>query len=118
VNKDGFFYKLKSKAKHDPLVPVGMILTSGVLFGGLYSMVAGNSAQLSQKFMRARVVAQAATVVVMCTGGIMLGNQSLGEQPNKSDAYEEMLLAQIEERRQEDKARAARVAALTEKPKA
>jgi hypothetical protein len=117
VNKDGFFYKLKAKSKQDPMVPLGMLLTTGVLGGGLYSMVLGTSPHLSQKFMRMRIVAQAATVVMLCTGGIMMGNLSLENQPKK-ETYEEMLLAQLAERRLEDNNRAARVAALTEKPKA
>ena len=106
-----FFGKFWSKAKQDPLVPIGLLATVGVLGGGLYTMVLGTSPQLGQKFMRARVLAQGATVVMLCTGGIMMGNSTA---PAKRETYEEKLLAMREERRLEERAKAARVAALTE----
>ena len=53
--------KWDRKWKSDPLVPFGCVVTAGVLMGGLRSFMQGNS-QKSQKFMRARVAAQALTV--------------------------------------------------------
>ena len=52
--------------KKNPLVPAGALLTAGVLFGGLVAFQRGNSA-LSQKLMRARVLAQGATLAVLAT---------------------------------------------------
>ncbi|OWM90478.1 RING-H2 finger protein ATL48-like [Punica granatum] len=48
----------------NPLVPVGALMTAGVLTAGLISFRQGNS-QLGQKLMRARVVVQGATVALM-----------------------------------------------------
>ncbi|XP_031491280.1 RING-H2 finger protein ATL48-like [Nymphaea colorata] len=52
------------KPVKNPLVPIGALLTAGVLTAGLISFRQGNS-QLGQKLMRARVVAQGATVALM-----------------------------------------------------
>ena len=51
------------KAERDPLVPVGCGATLACLLAGLYTFHTGQAA-LSQKMMRARVVAQGATIVV------------------------------------------------------
>ncbi|CAN6477604.1 unnamed protein product [Victoria cruziana] len=52
------------KPVKNPLVPIGALLTAGVLTAGLISFRQGNS-HLGQKLMRARVVAQGATVALM-----------------------------------------------------
>ncbi|CDP02140.1 unnamed protein product [Coffea canephora] len=52
------------KRVRNPLVPFGAFITAGVLTAGLISFRQGNS-QLGQKLMRARVVAQGATVALM-----------------------------------------------------
>ncbi|CAL9031109.1 unnamed protein product [Prunus brigantina] len=57
------FYEEKKRVKN-PWVPVGALLTAGVLTAGLISFRQGNS-QLGQKLMRARVVAQGGTVALM-----------------------------------------------------
>ena len=66
--KEGIISKFFGKARKDPFVPIGALLTGGVLGGGLWSMYL-NNASLSQRFMRARIVAQGATVVMLCAGG-------------------------------------------------
>ena len=43
------------------------------MVGGLWTLKTGQ-ANLSQRFMRARIVAQGATVVCLCMGGVMMGN--------------------------------------------
>ncbi|XP_022852785.1 RING-H2 finger protein ATL48-like isoform X2 [Olea europaea var. sylvestris] len=48
----------------NPFVPIGALITAGVLTAGLISFRQGNS-NLGQKLMRARVVAQGATVALM-----------------------------------------------------
>ena len=55
-----FLSKFRAKAEKDPLVPVGCGATLACLLAGLYTFHTGQAA-LSQKMMRARVVAQAAT---------------------------------------------------------
>ncbi|KAJ7956269.1 RING-H2 finger protein ATL48 [Quillaja saponaria] len=52
------------KRVRNPLVPLGAFATAGVLTAGLISFRRGNS-QLGQRLMRARVVAQGATVALM-----------------------------------------------------
>ncbi|KAF7806108.1 RING-H2 finger protein ATL48-like [Senna tora] len=54
----------EKKRVRNPLVPIGALITAGVLTAGLISFRQGNS-QLGQKLMRARVVVQGATVVLM-----------------------------------------------------
>jgi hypothetical protein len=65
-NKNGVLPKRKTfweLCKEQPLVPIGMLATVGILFGGLYSMAVADRNR-SQKFMRARVTAQALTVAI------------------------------------------------------
>ncbi|XP_010271994.1 PREDICTED: RING-H2 finger protein ATL48-like [Nelumbo nucifera] len=54
----------EKKRTKNPFVPIGALLTAGVLTAGLISFRQGNS-QLGQKLMRARVVVQGATVALM-----------------------------------------------------
>ncbi|KAJ0048620.1 RING-H2 finger protein ATL48-like [Pistacia vera] len=54
----------EKKRVRNPLVPVGALMTAGVLTAGLISFRRGNS-HLGQKLMRARVVVQGATVALM-----------------------------------------------------
>ncbi|XP_044476604.1 RING-H2 finger protein ATL48-like [Mangifera indica] len=54
----------EKKRVRNPLVPVGALMTAGVLTAGLISFRQGNS-HLGQKLMRARVVVQGATVALM-----------------------------------------------------
>ena len=81
---EGFLDKFLRKAGRDPLVPVGCGATLACLLAGLYTFHTGQAA-LSQKMMRARVVAQGATIVVLetfrhrkldgalCRGVVLLG---------------------------------------------
>ncbi|KAL7607594.1 hypothetical protein Lser_V15G20633 [Lactuca serriola] len=54
----------EKKRSRNPFVPIGALITAGVLTAGLISFKKGNS-QLGQSLMRARVVAQGATVALM-----------------------------------------------------
>ncbi|KAJ6868885.1 RING-H2 finger protein ATL48 [Populus alba x Populus x berolinensis] len=54
----------EKKRVRNPLVPVGALMTAGVLTAGLISFRRGNS-RLGQVLMRARVVVQGATVALM-----------------------------------------------------
>mmetsp|Transcript_26996 Transcript_26996/g.48084 ORF Transcript_26996/g.48084 Transcript_26996/m.48084 type:complete len:98 (-) Transcript_26996:258-551(-) len=66
------------KGKRNPLVLVGAFATAGVLMAGLVSFHKGNQA-LSQSMMRARVVAQGATVALMVgTSGYLSNNLLIG----------------------------------------
>ncbi|KAL5544252.1 hypothetical protein UlMin_008036 [Ulmus minor] len=57
------FFEQKKRVRN-PLVPVGALMTAGVLTAGLISFRQGNS-RLGQVLMRARVVVQGATVALM-----------------------------------------------------
>jgi hypothetical protein len=86
--------KMAANFKKDPLIPLGLGTTVAILFGGLIAMAQGNSS-LSQRFMRARVLAQGATVAVICTGGALAGPS----ENTKRHTYEDKLLQDRAERR-------------------
>ncbi|KAK2663811.1 hypothetical protein Ddye_002385 [Dipteronia dyeriana] len=54
----------EKKRVRNPFVPIGALMTAGVLTAGLISFRRGNS-RLGQTLMRARVVVQGATVALM-----------------------------------------------------
>jgi hypothetical protein len=60
------------KCKAEPLVPIGALTTAAVLCGGLISFKRGDR-KMGQYFMRARVIAQGATVVAMIGYGVSAG---------------------------------------------
>lgn len=64
------------RRKRNPLVLVGAAATAGVLCAGLVAFRKGNQ-RLSQQMMRARIVAQGATVLMMTasSGAIVLGRK-------------------------------------------
>lgn len=64
----------EKKRVRNPLVPIGALLTAGVLTAGLISFRQGNS-RLGQKLMRARVVVQGATVAIMVGTAAYYGEQ-------------------------------------------
>ena len=63
--------KFKRMAKSNPLVPIGCLVTIGVLVNGLFAMKNNNTAK-SQRMMRYRVVAQGATVLALVAGTMIL----------------------------------------------
>ncbi|KAL6994311.1 RING-H2 finger protein atl48 [Sarracenia purpurea var. burkii] len=63
------------KRVKNPFVPIGALLTAGVLTAGLISFRQGNS-QLGQQLMRARVVVQGATVALMVGTAYYYGEKS------------------------------------------
>jgi len=62
--------KLKRKLNENPLVPVGCLATAAVLIGGLRSFSKGSDSRTQQRFMRARVVVQGATVIALGIGSV------------------------------------------------
>ncbi|XP_020900238.1 HIG1 domain family member 2A, mitochondrial [Exaiptasia diaphana] len=59
--------KMLRKARENPFVPLGCVLTVGALSYGLFSFIKGN-AKVQQKMMRARVLAQGSTVLAVIAG--------------------------------------------------
>lgn len=92
---EGIIARFIRKAGRDPLVPIGCLLTGGVLGGGLYTLYTGQ-AGLSQKFMRARIVAQGATVVALITGSVIMGSEGFARE--KRETLEEKLIRERRER--------------------
>ncbi|XP_071566835.1 HIG1 domain family member 2A, mitochondrial [Temnothorax nylanderi] len=63
--------KAKRKTKENPLVPIGALATTAALTVGLVSFVRGKE-KMQQYMMRARVGAQAFTIVCMIVGFVMI----------------------------------------------
>ncbi|KAL8231567.1 hypothetical protein R6Q57_001345 [Mikania cordata] len=64
----------EKKRVRNPYVPIGALITAGVLTAGLISFKQGNS-QLGQTLMRARVVAQGGTVALMVVTAAYYGEK-------------------------------------------
>lgn len=60
--------RLIRKMKAEPLVPIGTVATAAVLLGGILSFKRGANPKVQQRFMRARVFAQGATLGVIGYG--------------------------------------------------
>ncbi|EFN69763.1 HIG1 domain family member 2A [Camponotus floridanus] len=65
------FDKAKRKTRENPLVPIGCFATTAALTAGLISFIRGKS-QMQQYMMRARVGAQAFTIISIVAGFILL----------------------------------------------
>ncbi|XP_010426273.1 PREDICTED: RING-H2 finger protein ATL48-like [Camelina sativa] len=76
----------EKKRVRNPLVPLGALMTAGVLTAGLISFRRGNS-QLGQVLMRARVVVQGATVALMVGTAYYYGD----------NPWKKLLLSEIHE---------------------
>lgn len=72
--------KTKRRFMEEPLVPIGCAVTAAVLMGGLRSFVTMADQRTQQRFMRARVVAQGATVVAAGVGSYLALNQKKKKQ--------------------------------------
>ncbi|GAB5030111.1 hig1 domain family member 2a-like [Nannochloropsis oceanica] len=75
-----FWSRLWDKTKKDPLIPIGCTATLGCLSAGLYAFKSGEK-HLSQKMMRARVVAQGFTVAVLMAGAFYNSNIKAIQEP-------------------------------------
>jgi len=69
------------KVKEDPITPFGALVTTGILIWGVSSL-RNTNAKLSQKLMRARVVAQGLTVVWL-TGFTLYKGSGLASKKEK-----------------------------------
>ncbi|GAB1866936.1 HIG1 domain family member 2A [Camponotus japonicus] len=69
------FDKAKRKTRENPLVPIGCFATTAALTVGLISFMRGQS-QMQQYMMRARVGAQAFTIISVVVGFILLPKSS------------------------------------------
>lgn len=73
--------KSMKEFRKNPLVPIGALTTAAILVGGLMSFRVGNI-QLSQYMMRARVVAQGATLGIL---SLSVAKMHVGNTSDTSD---------------------------------
>lgn len=82
---------LMQRIKEDPLVPMGCLVTTLVLLGGLGTFSRGQS-KLGNKFMQARVAAQTATVFAVAGGAYYT---SQGKKEHRKKPYEDRLKIEL-----------------------
>ncbi|ETV99540.1 hypothetical protein H310_08203 [Aphanomyces invadans] len=80
MNQESGVDKLKRKFMENPFVPVGALLTTVVLVGGMRTFMVGGDSRTQQRYMRARVVAQGATVVAVAAGSVLYDKNSVGRK--------------------------------------
>ena len=54
------------------LIPVGIGIVGLILIAGLFNMLRGGSPNTSQRLMRARVIAQALTIVIVLAAAYLI----------------------------------------------
>jgi len=101
--------KLGRRLKQEPLVPLGCAATCYALWRAYKSMKAGDSIQLNRMF-RARIYAQAFTLVAVVAGGLYYKTERRQRQEleraiaeRKSQEKRDAWLKELEIRDQEDK---------------
>lgn len=77
---------LLTRAKENPAVPLGCLATIGILAGGMMSFHRGQS-KLGNRFMQARVAAQAATILALVVGAIYAKNETKCDQSRSKTSY-------------------------------
>ena len=68
--KESKMQKLKQLSKKNPFVPIGVVLTGGILLNGIWAMKRGDKAK-SQRMMRYRVAAQGITLMAVLGGTLL-----------------------------------------------
>lgn len=85
-----FLQKAQRKFTHEPLIPLGTLLTVAFLGAGLRAFHSGKSKQ-AQYLMRGRVLAQGFTVVVFLSGSFL----GLINKPPREVSYDEAKIARV-----------------------
>jgi hypothetical protein len=80
--KNRSYEKVVTFFKYNPFVPIGCLLTVGVLINGVYAMRAKDRVK-SQRMMRYRVVAQGSTLIALCVGTMLANYLSDLDDPEK-----------------------------------
>jgi len=73
-NRETAWQKTVRKGKEEPMVPLGMVLTTAALIGATSSMRKGNRTQFN-RMLRFRVIAQGFTVVAALGGSVYYGEK-------------------------------------------
>jgi hypothetical protein len=76
VENENKMEKLKQLSKKNPFVPIGCLITVGILMNGIFAMKNGDRAK-SQRMMRYRVGAQGITILAVL-GGTMATQFMMG----------------------------------------
>ena len=66
-NKKKTWDRVIKVLKYNPFVPIGCLVTIGVLMNGIYALKTKDRAK-SQRMMRYRVAAQGSTLIALCIG--------------------------------------------------
>lgn len=74
IKTETFSEKLARKFSENPAVPIGTVATVAALSFGMYSFYRGNTA-MSQYMMRARVGAQAFTILSIVAGFLLVARK-------------------------------------------
>jgi hypothetical protein len=74
-NKKKSYDKVIKLAKYNPFVPIGCLITIGVLMNGVYAMRMKDRNK-SQRMMRYRVAAQGSTIIALCIGTMIANHLS------------------------------------------
>ncbi|ETV76646.1 hypothetical protein H257_09137 [Aphanomyces astaci] len=80
MNQESGVDKIKRKFRENPFVPLGAVVTTVVLIGGMRTFMVGGDSRTQQKYMRARVVAQGATVVAVALGTVLYDKNSVARK--------------------------------------
>jgi hypothetical protein len=104
------FRKVWNKMKREPLIPIGVLLTTACLVGAGRAMRANNQERV-QTFFRLRVAAQGLTVMAIVAGGYYLQDERQKEreiwklaQKIKEEEQRQKWIKELEARDAEDKA--------------
>jgi hypothetical protein len=62
------------QAAYNVLIVIALAVVAFILFWGLYNMFKGGDANMSQKLMRARVIAQAVAILILMGALFLFGS--------------------------------------------
>ncbi|KAF8342854.1 hypoxia induced protein conserved region-domain-containing protein, partial [Cantharellus anzutake] len=79
-----FWQKGLEKCKEQPLVPLGILATCAAFIGASYQLRVGNRNSFN-RYLRARVIAQGATIAACVIGGYVYGSNSQASIDRKAE---------------------------------